>query len=152
MNDEPQHGTEPLSGDATSNDDLTTESSDELATEPIKSTTASPMTDTDDPRETSITADAANWEHRYYRERTLTRIFMAATATMLLCFTGTLAYAVTDSTGSGSSPASGNQLRGGPGIDRGPNDRGDRDGLRRGPRGNPGTPELPSAAVSLSNQ
>ncbi len=75
------------------------------------------MTHTDDPPDTSISATAANWEHRYYRERTLTRIFMAATATMLLCWTGTLTYAVTDSTGSDSFPASGNHLRGGPGID-----------------------------------
>ncbi|MCH9718796.1 MAG: hypothetical protein K0U60_02885 [Actinomycetia bacterium] len=73
-----------------------------------------------------------DWEQRYYRERTLTRVFMATTAAAVLLFTGAVAYAVATDPNTGQPGAPGESYRDG-------GNRDDRGGPGR--HGGPGGPD-----------
>ena len=77
---------------------------------------------------TDQSTPATDWQQRYYRERTLTRVFMATTAAAILLFTGTVAYAVASDPDTGQPGAPGERYR---------------DGGNRDDRGGPGRPGGP---------
>jgi hypothetical protein len=102
---------------------------------------------------TDQSAEPTDWQQRYYRERTLTRIFMATTAAAILLFTGTFAFAVASDpdVGQPGSPSQrhpgdgGRDERSGPGRHGGPGGPG-------GPRWqNPSAEDFPPENGSQSS-
>lgn len=84
MNDQRQPDDESSAGQVSGFPDPTAVTPGEHPTEQITEPVAA----------TNQSVEPTDWQQRYYRERTLTRIFMATTAAAVLLFTGTLAFAV----------------------------------------------------------
>ena len=87
MNDDHQPNEGPPDNPAIARSEMSSSQSDH-PTEQITAPVTAPETTSGDATESN------DWEKRYYRERSLARIFMATTAAAALLFTGTLAYAV----------------------------------------------------------
>jgi len=131
MNDQRQPDDESSAGQASGVPDPTAVTPGEHPTEQITEPVAA----------TNQSVEPTDWQQRYYRERTLTRIFMATTAAAVLLFTGTLAFAVAANPEAGQ-PGSPSQRYPGDGG------RDERSGPgRHGGPGGPGGPrwQMPSA-------
>ena len=105
----------------------------DVPTEELAGSTEQPTEQITDPvATTDNSTPASDWEQRYYRERTLTRVFMVTTAAATLLFTGTVAYAVASGPDTGQPGAPGERYPGG-------GNRDDRGGPGR--HGGPGGPD-----------